>query len=463
MATATLYSHIQSVDARSASLIVQLQLDDIGDVISKFKGKGRAGNVVDQEYAFQICREDLEAWQSTLKDQLMGLSILEAQEADREVIQAALREEELAQSDRRLAAQLEGCNLSEPNSSKPNEPAEPGLDADPEYAAKLMAIYHSEEAAASFLEESVDSKAESSARGAQKGSLIPRKANRACEACRDDKKWFDLARVPCRHEYCRDCLDQLFLASVHDESLFPPRCCRQRIPLPSVRVFLSSGTAKSFEQKAPEFETPNRTYCHNKRCSAWIPPGNICNEVGTCPKCATTTCTICKQASHGRNYCPRDEATHEVLELAALNGWQQCYNCGRVVMLSTGCYHMTCRCRAAFCFNCGLRWKTCSCAHFDEHRLLARAEEILIRRQDRRITLWPGDSGPSSEPLNLAEIEKWGILDHLRKYHDCTHERWKFIPGRHQCEECYKHLPQYIFECRGCLTRACNRCRRNRL
>lgn len=257
----------------------------------------------------------------------------------------------------------------------------------------------------------------------------------------------------------------------------------------------------------------------------------------------------------------------------------------------------SCRCRAAFCFNCGLRWKTCSCAHFDEHRLLARAEEILIRRrreepvpvggrlaieapgvngnhvldenqlaiegppaveersaeggsvaddgmnepvaeevpqveestsdetvaeetptldieeldqgaefqdfqaedveskaandetesehlqkqqslsgiafeddglrsptqEDRRITLWPGDSGPSSEPLNLAEIEKWGILDHLRKYHDCTHERWKFIPGRHQCEECYKHLPQYIFECRGCLTRACNRCRRNRL
>ncbi|KAK8217970.1 hypothetical protein IWZ01DRAFT_562835, partial [Phyllosticta capitalensis] len=441
------------------SLIVQLQLDDIGDVISKFKGKSPAGNVNDQEYAFQICREDLEAWQSNLKDQLMGLSILEAQEADREVIQAAMREEETAQSDRRLAAQLEGRNISEPKSSKP---AQPGLDADPEYAAKLMAIYHSEEAAASFLEETVDSKAESSARGAQKGSSNPRNANRTCEACRDDKKWFGLARLPCRHEYCRGCLDQLFRASVQDESLFPPRCCRQRIPLTTVRVFLNSGTANYFEEKAPEFETPNRTYCHVKRCSAWIPPRNIRDEVGTCPKCATTTCTICKQASHGTGDCPRDEGTNELLEIAALNGWQRCFRCRRMIMLSTGCHHMTCRCGAVFCFNCGLRWKTCSCDHFDENRLLARAEEILVRRQDRRITLWPGDSGPSSEPLDLAEIEKWGILDHLRKYQDCTHERWKFIPGRYQCEECYQYLPQYIFECRGCLTRACNRCRRNR-
>ena len=54
----------------------------------------------------------------------------------------------------------------------------------------------------------------------------PLSINRRCEACRMDKKFFDAARVPCRHEYCRDCLEDLFETSLEDESLFPPNCCR---------------------------------------------------------------------------------------------------------------------------------------------------------------------------------------------------------------------------------------------
>lgn len=32
-----------------------------------------------------------------------------------------------------------------------------------------------------------------------------------------------------------------------------------------------------------------------------------------------------------------------------------------------------------------------------------------------------------------------------------------------QCEVCRDHLPNYIFECDGCLLQACKRCRWNRL
>ncbi|KAH0334986.1 hypothetical protein KCU81_g9228, partial [Aureobasidium melanogenum] len=55
------------------------------------------------------------------------------------------------------------------------------------------------------------------------------------------------------------------------------------------------------------------------------------------------------------------------------------------------------------------------------------------------------------------------IREDLRRNHECDHERWTCHRGRHRCEECNHMLPHYIFECRQCHIRACQRCRRNRL
>lgn len=54
-------------------------------------------------------------------------------------------------------------------------------------------------------------------------------------------------------------------------------------------------------------------------------------------------------------------------------------------------------------------------------------------------------------------------VEYLRTHHACTHNKWHFRKGRHQCEECRHTLKEYIFECRQCSLQACNRCRRNRL
>jgi len=54
-------------------------------------------------------------------------------------------------------------------------------------------------------------------------------------------------------------------------------------------------------------------------------------------------------------------------------------------------------------------------------------------------------------------------VEHLRQNHECEHDKWRWVRGPHQCEECYHMLPEYIFECRQCHLQACNRCRRNRL
>lgn len=103
---------------------------------------------------------------------------------------------------------------------------------------------------------------------------------------------------------------------------------------------------------------------------------------------------------------------------------------------------------------CGARWKTCRCRQWEEERLIARAERI----HNRAPLLGAGQEDEQAAAQAIA-----GIANHLRENHNCDHARWRYMPGRHQCEECHFTLPQYIFECRQCRILACNRCRRNRL
>jgi hypothetical protein len=162
-----------------------------------------------------------------------------------------------------------------------------------------------------------------------------------CEACGNEKNMEDIGYAPCDHEYCRDCLQALFRAALTDESLFPPRCCRQPIPLDTIRTFLNSELVHAFIDKKLEFDTPNKTYCAIPICSTFIRSTNIANNVGTCHRCHFETCTLCKEAAHGRAECPHDPEAQQILEMVRENGWQRCYTCSSVVELKYGCNHMT--------------------------------------------------------------------------------------------------------------------------
>jgi hypothetical protein len=53
-----------------------------------------------------------------------------------------------------------------------------------------------------------------------------------CCACGDEKLEKDTVKLDCSHIYCCDCLIELLDHSLHkDSSLFPPRCCKETIPL----------------------------------------------------------------------------------------------------------------------------------------------------------------------------------------------------------------------------------------
>lgn len=173
-----------------------------------------------------------------------------------------------------------------------------------------------------------------------------------------------------------------------------------------------------------------------------------------------------------------------------------------------------CPCGAQFCYVCGLRWKTCSCAHADDARLLDRAAQIVARDPGRRLyqpqriahaqPVAPRPPKTSSTPLgwesDFSDHSEWEsdwdddygdnstTSSHItprgprsprpsrldarriaetaktpRANHACRHANWLFVRGSHTCEECHHHLPEFIFECRLCHLQACNRCKRNRL
>ncbi|CAF3335890.1 unnamed protein product [Rotaria socialis] len=262
--------------------------------------------------------------------------------------------------------------------------------------------------------------------------------------------------LPCKHIYCIDCLQELFTKSMQDETLMPPRCCQQIIPVNLARLTLNE--IENFNAKQLEYSTKDRLYCSRPTCSAFIPPAHITNSIGTCPKpgCGITTCSICKAASHGTLDCPKDEETSGVLAIADQAGWSRCYQCRALVELTQGCFHMTCRCHAQFCYLCKKPWKNCPCPQWDESRLVTEA-----RIRSARI---PAHQMRQTNNRGQADEHVQRMVDRLRANYECRHtNQWEYRAGGGRCDECSDYLRQYLFRCSQCHLMACNRCRRNRL
>ncbi|KAL5921369.1 hypothetical protein ACKVWC_003439 [Pyricularia oryzae] len=212
------------------------------------------------------------------------------------------------------------------------EQAQRDAQLDDELVDKLKLLYVTNREESEEDNQDQDSElpeAESSSWGASR--VVKRRPRRNCTGCGEEFDFIDVARCPCSHEYCRGCLNSLFQASTLDESLYPPRCCQQRIPLDRNRIFLTPDLVGRFKAKEMELETHIKVYCHDPKCSTFVPPRFV-NEVkntAVCVKCNKKTCTTCKEAAHAGD-CPQDSGVQQVLELAAQEGWQRCYNCFRI-------------------------------------------------------------------------------------------------------------------------------------
>ena len=81
--------------------------------------------------------------------------------------------------------------------------------------------------------------------------------------------------------------------------------------------------------------------------------------------------------------CPQDPNIQMTNDLADLEGWKRCYQCRAFVEHNQGCRHITCRCKAQFCYICTKKWKTCACTDADlttiQHRALNMRQETAQR------------------------------------------------------------------------------------
>ncbi|KAK4142439.1 uncharacterized protein C8A04DRAFT_38244 [Dichotomopilus funicola] len=470
---------LTDLDEATLQVIIKAQLQDLEEMarVNAPKGKGRAGQHDprdDLSVAINAYRDELAARSQFLADQAMCRSMASAVDADAEQIQALVSEEQRSTRDRRMAFRMGGQPVPEDNRHDHTSAAAGAVDDEVVERLRHLNISGSpSQSPVSFgflqshqtgADDDVMNSPESSSWAAQRRpahrttTAAPKPikkmpATRECIACTDRHPINNLTRSPdCGHEYCRDCIQSLFTSALTDESLFPPRCCGQPIPLDSCRTHLTATLAGQFQAKKRELDTPNRTYCHRPTCSTWVPPELIWNQVGNCLQCGRRTCVLCKGAEHVSRDCPDDPATQQVLQLAQEQGWQRCRACQKFVELNTGCNHITCRCGAQFCYVCGLPWKTCGCAQWEERMLFNRANVVVDRNAG-------GQRLGARQRAEMVEQARALLVEN----HECDHTSWRSRGGTHRCEECNHTLPNYIYECRQCQLLACRRCRFNRL
>ncbi|XHF99896.1 hypothetical protein AWENTII_003380 [Aspergillus wentii] len=318
------YLDLTTLDTSTTAVILQIQMEELEHLHATSKGKARVDEPTDSEIALQLYMEDLKRCNTIMADRAMCRSMAAAVVSDGRVLgqcdaleRRETRDHEMARQMGGLEAFTEGVPVS-------------GEEVTDDTLLKMQHLY------VSPVDEDGGEGSSEGVGKAKKGS-----AQRIrCEVCHEDKLFFDVTRLSCGHEYCRGCLQQLFEMSITDESLFPPRCCRQSIIMKHVRPFLTSDVAKRFVARKQELETSNRTYCCSPTCSLFIPPGLIVDDRATCPNCKTVTCSICKCESHPGD-CPSDTALQDLLHLAKANEWQRCFSCHRIVELNMGCHHIT--------------------------------------------------------------------------------------------------------------------------
>lgn len=330
-------------DDDTVAVMMELHRNDIAEIRRLAKGKQKESEPNDTELAVQLFLMELNHFETSREDARIAQSIGTAVIEDAPILNNLISQEVQAQNDHEMALQLQDGG-SEGLSARPEQQTdidklkESNSDMDLKLLAAKFADLHGLRRPPWDI--TADIPIAESSRWAVSRKPENLQASGHCVACGDDKAWFDLDAAPCAHEYCSDCLSELFHSAMTDESLYPPRCCGQPILFQRVQPFIAPEVSEAFSEKQVELDARDRTYCFKAHCSTFIPPDRIEDEVGECPSCSGMTCVVCKESAH-QGDCPKDFPLQVLLDTANEQGWQRCYSCRRLVDLVQGCNHIT--------------------------------------------------------------------------------------------------------------------------
>lgn len=162
-------------------------------------------------------------------------------------------------------------------------------------------------------------------------------------------------KLDCSHKHCRDCLYRNFSISLISAPFRPVRCCSGPIKTVVLRDLVAwehtrIADLQRYRQRLAEHQAPDKLYCHNPECHAFIPMALRTARSGKCARCLAKTCKSCEKKWHfgtcqpvsGRPTVenkPGSEAL--LLSLAKRLGWKRCPQCRNFVQKSGGCNHIT--------------------------------------------------------------------------------------------------------------------------
>ncbi|KAF3930232.1 hypothetical protein ABW20_dc0104613 [Dactylellina cionopaga] len=224
----------------------------------------------------------------------------------------------------------------------------------------------------------------------------PGTTKRECVSCTDMFPVTEIVTLDCDHKFCESCLNMMVMTAAQQESTMPPKCCGTKVRPAVIKRILKSDEDKiKFSRKIIEYDTSveKRLFCPRKKCGAFIPYHPRKDQdhplIGTCQKCGTRACRICKGKAHKfTEDCPEDLGLNAVIGLSKDNGWKRCYRCRAMIELNYGCNHMTCRCGAEFCYICGNPWSfeygcPSGCTQTDDDMVQHLVAEINVAEQAR--------------------------------------------------------------------------------
>lgn len=319
-------------DDVSLAMAFRLQLEELEQLQSQQKGKQKSGNPTDFELAMEMMRDDLIAAPTSLQDHVLAVSTSTAIATDQTILSFLSHDESVAEHDHNLVRDL-GENVDEALARLGE-----GGPSNSRQAEKSDVI-------ALTLGDLME-KMKLNRKGGEQANPVCFTETigpvKKCCSCLEDTEIF-LTNTACGHEFCRDCLKHLFLGSIKDEELYPPRCCGKGIQPEIALRLLTYTELLSFSEKAIEYSAENRLYCAEPTCSKFIPSSSIHGEHGICPDCHRETHLPCGALAHPNIDCPLDSGLQDILEIAGAQHWMRCSNCRNLVELHHGCNHITCR------------------------------------------------------------------------------------------------------------------------
>lgn len=330
-----------------------LQIEEIEAQRERQTGKWREDSPPDFSLAFLDFEAELKKAVHLVEDLKLAHSIAQAIDLDAAILQQANTEESQAHQDRNIAFKLQDDDAEDPDLSAiidDNAVVDDNKSQFENYWNNLV-LGHMEPSTPSNDDvESICESITSSFVGPsmpyalrqQQGLQQLRDLKLQCVACREQFHPNETIYLNCigRHVYCKDCLKELFILSIKDESLFPPTCCRKVIPVSLIKETFTLEEFEAYHNAEVEYSTTNRVYCSRIECGRFIPVKDGVDDRAYCGACSNETCVHCKGDAHEGD-CPADEALQKFIEFAAEQHWQRCFGCRRMVERPVGCDHIT--------------------------------------------------------------------------------------------------------------------------